>query len=183
MSTTNAIFLDRDGVINQENGYVKSWQEFILLPRVIEAIQLINSSDYLAIVISNQSGIAKGLYQYVEVVEIHQKLNLHLSLHSAQIDAFYFCPHHPEGINQFAINCSCRKSKNGMILQAAEDWNLNLQESFLIGDSERDIIAGKKSGCKTFRVKSGHPIHESDFTPDFMVNDLYEAVQKILKLS
>lgn len=180
---TKAIFLDRDGVINQEAGYVKNWQEFKLLPRVVDALQILHLSDFIVIVISNQSGIAKGLYQYDEVLNIHQNLNLLLSPQQAKIDAFYFCPHHPEGINEYGVDCSCRKPKNGMILQAAKDWNIDLQSSYFIGDSERDIIAGKNSGCTTYRVKSGHALGKQDVSSDFLVNDLYEAVEKILNLS
>jgi D,D-heptose 1,7-bisphosphate phosphatase len=183
MNKTKAIFLDRDGVINQETGYIKNWQEFKLLPRVVEAIQLINQSEYAAIVISNQSGIARGLCAYEDVVHIHEQLNNHLSQSQAQIDAFYFCPHHPEGINEFALKCSCRKPENGMILQAAKDWKIDLQSSYFIGDSERDIIAGKKSECITYAVKSGHPLDPKNFSSDFIVHDLFEAVQNILNLS
>lgn len=180
---TKAIFLDRDGVINQESGYIKSWKELKLLPRVVEALQLINQSEYVAIVITNQSGIARGLCTYEEVIQIHQKLNNHLLQSQAQIDAFYFCPHHPEGINEYALVCTCRKPENDLILQAAKDLNIDLQSSYFIGDSERDIIAGKNSGCITYRVKSGHPIEISTNSSDFIVEDLFEAVQKILGLS
>lgn len=183
MNKTKAIFLDRDGVINQEMGYIKSWQEFKLLPRVVEAIQIINQSDYRAIVISNQSGIAKGLYAYEEVIQIHQQLNEYLLSFQAQIDDFYFCPHHPEGINEYAIICSCKKPKNGLILQAAKDWNIDLSSSFFIGDSERDIIAGKNSGCITYGVQSGHSFDANNISSDFIAKDLFEAVQKIFNLS
>ena len=183
MTPSKAIFLDRDGVINQENGYIKNWQQFHLLPRVIEALQLIYQSEYLAIVISNQSGIAKGLYAYDDVIQIHEQLNNHLSQHNAQIDAFYFCPHHPKGINEYGTVCACRKPKNGMILEAAKDFNIDLKSSYFIGDSERDILAGKNSGCTTYQVKTGHPIDIANNSSDFIVEDLYEAVQKILKLS
>ena len=178
-----AIFLDRDGVINLEVGYVKSWEEFKLLPRVVESIQLINQSEYVAIVISNQSGIAKGLYSFDDVVKIHQKLNEYLLPFQARIDSFYFCPHHPEGINEYALVCSCRKPKNGLILQAAKDRNINLASSFFIGDSERDMIAGKDSGCITYAVQTGHDFDPKNISSDFIAKDLFEAVQKILNLS
>lgn len=183
MQKSKAIFLDRDGVINQEKGYIKSWERFKLLPRVVEAIQLINQSEYVAIVISNQSGIAKGLYSFDDVIQIHQQLNEHLLPFQARIDAFCFCPHHPEGINEYALVCSCRKPKNGLILQAAKDWNIDLASSFFIGDSERDMIAGKNSGCTTYAVQTGHDFDPKNISSDFIAKDLFEAVQKILNLS
>src|SRR5690606_12200396 len=150
---------------------------------VIEAIRLINSSGFLAIIITNQSGIAKGLYSAADVNQIHQQINNTLASSQAQIDAFYFCPHHPEGINEYGIKCTCRKPLNGMILQAAKDFNIDLSASYFVGDSERDILAGKNSGCTTFRVQSGHPIDFENNSSDFVVEDIYEAIQKILLLS
>ncbi len=183
MSVNKAIFLDRDGVINRERGYVKSWANFELFPWTVEALKLIRASEYLPVVITNQSGIAKGLYSVEDVRLIHQKLNLVLEKHNAEIERFYFCPHHPQGsVKEYSIKCLCRKPSNGLVLQAAADLNISLKDSFFIGDSERDIIAGKRSGCTTYGVKTGHGFDDARILPDFLCDNLLDAAKSILSL-
>lgn len=176
-----AIFLDRDGVINKEKGYITSWADFELLPNTLKALQLIQQSEYLSIVITNQSGIAKGLYTEAELMHIHEQLNRQLSEAAVEIDAFYFCPHHVDGIiKEYTKVCDCKKPNNGLILKAAQDYNINLEASYLIGDSERDVFAGNQSGCTTFGVKTGHGATTQHQQADFVVKDILEAVQTIL---
>lgn len=179
-----AFFLDRDGVLNLEDGYVRSWEEFSWLPEVVEALQLIKKNGYLIIVITNQSGIAKGLYTEDDVQEIHQKMNEFLLSHQVQIDDFYFCPHHPQGeLQKYSFLCKCRKPLPGMISQAVEDHHIDFASSYLIGDSDRDIRAGQALGLKTVRVQSGHPWLEGDVQPTFIAKNLLNAVKIVLGLS
>jgi mannose-1-phosphate guanylyltransferase / phosphomannomutase len=153
-----AIFLDRDGVINYDYGNIHKKENFKLLPGVIEAIKKINSSEYLAIVITNQPVIAKGLCNFEELEEIHKKMETLLGNENAKLDKIYFCPHHPERgfegeVIELKIKCDCRKPEIGMILNAKSDFNIDLKKSFIIGDSERDILAGFKSGLNPILVK------------------------------
>ncbi len=149
-----AIFLDRDGTINKYVGFLRNINEFELLSGVVEAIKKINSSGYLAIVITNQPVIARGEVTIDELNTIHNKMETNLGKYGAYLDGIYYCPHHPHKgykgeIPDLKINCDCRKPKPGMLLQASKDFNIDLKESWMIGDSENDILAGMNAGCKT----------------------------------
>ena len=155
-----AIFLDRDGTINKYVGFLSTTEEFELLPEVAEAIKLINKSGYLAIVITNQPVIARGEVTVPQLEEIHKKLETELGYSGAYIDALYYCPHHPhkgyEGeVVELKIDCDCRKPKPGLIFRAAEDYNIDLESSYMIGDSDSDAIAGVAAGCKSFKINEG----------------------------
>lgn len=154
------IFLDRDGTINKYIGFVRSKEEFELLPGAAEAIKLINNSGFLAIVVTNQPVIARGEVTWEGLQEIHNKMETELGKAGAYVDAIYFCPHHPdrgfEGeIDELKIDCDCRKPKPGMLLKAAEEFNVNLSQSYMIGDSEIDVQAGNAAGCKSIRIQEG----------------------------
>lgn len=149
-----AIFIDRDGTINKYVGFLRDIDEFELLPGVAEAISLINKSGYLAIVVTNQPVIARGEVTVEQLEMIHNKMETLLGREGAYIDGLYYCPHHPhkgfEGeVVELKIDCDCRKPKPGMLLKAAEDFNIDLTQSWMIGDGENDIKAGKAAGCKT----------------------------------
>lgn len=149
-----AIFLDRDGTINKYTGFLSSIDDFELLPGVAEAVRSINSSGYLAIVVTNQPVIARGELTFRQLEEIHNKMETLLGEKGAYLDAVYFCPHHPhkgyEGeITELKIDCDCRKPKPGMLLKAAADFNISLSDSWMVGDSENDMQAGKAAGCRT----------------------------------
>lgn len=149
-----AIFLDRDGTINKYVGFLRNCSEFELLPGVTDAIKAINSSGYLAIVVTNQPVVARGEVSYEQLKEIHNKMETLLGAEGAYLDAIYFCPHHPhkgyEGeIPELKIDCDCRKPKPGMLLKAAKDFNIDLTQSWMVGDGENDIKAGIIAGCKT----------------------------------
>lgn len=155
-----AIFLDRDGTINKYVGFLRDIDEFELIPGVTEAIKRINSSGYLAIVVTNQPVIARGEVTVPELQEIHNKMETLLGAEGAYLDAIYYCPHHPhkgyEGeISELKIDCDCRKPKPGMLLRAEEDFNIDLSSSWMIGDGENDIKAGKAAGCKTALIGEG----------------------------
>lgn len=149
-----AIFLDRDGTLNRYAGFIRNCDELELLPGVAEAIRMINASGYLAIVITNQPVIARGEVTYKQLEQIHNKLETLLGNEGAYLDGIYFCPHHPHKgyageIPELKIDCSCRKPKPGLLHQAARDFNIDLENSWMVGDSENDILAGIAAGCKT----------------------------------
>ena len=148
-----AVFLDRDGVINEEVGFCHSTEEFTLLPWAAENIRKINESGYLAIVVTNQPVIARGEMTFAELARMHQKMATELGKAGAYLDGIYFCPHHPDRgfageVPELKIVCSCRKPKPGMLLKASEDFHLDLSECIMIGDSDRDIKAGEAAGCR-----------------------------------
>ena len=152
-----AIFLDRDGTINKYVGFLRNIDDFELLPTVAEAIKLINRSGYLAIVVTNQPVIARGEVTFAALDEIHNKMETLLGAEGAYLDGIYFCPHHPdkgfEGeVRELKFDCDCRKPKPGMLLQAAKDFNIDLMQSYMIGDGEHDKGAGDAAGCKTKNI-------------------------------
>ena len=154
-----AIFLDRDGTINKYVGFLRNIDDFELLPGVADAIRAINASGYLAIVVTNQPVIARGEVTYSQLQEIHNKMETLLGAEGAYLDAIYYCPHHPHKgyggeIPELKIDCECRKPKPGMLLKAAEDFNIDLSQSWMVGDGENDIKAGIAAGCKTALIGS-----------------------------
>lgn len=166
-----AIFLDRDGTINKYVGFLREIEQFELLPNTSEAIKKINDSGYLAIVVTNQPVVARGEVTFEQLDQIHNKMETLLGKDGAYLDGIYFCPHHPhkgfEGeIPELKVECECRKPKPGMLLQAAKDFNIDLSKSWMIGDSDNDILAGENAGCFTARVT------EKD--------SLYDIVERIL---
>lgn len=174
-----AIFLDRDGTINKMVGFLTNIDDLELLDGAADAIKKINHSEYLAIVITNQPVIARGEVTINELNEIHNKLETLLGEKGAYIDGLYYCPHHPdkgfigERI-EYKIVCDCRKPKPGMILKAANDFNIDIANSWMIGDSKNDILCGKNAGCKTALIGS------EDFGEDVKASSLYEIINQIL---
>lgn len=166
-----AIFLDRDGTINKYVGFLREIEQFELLPNTSEAIKKINNSGYLAIVVTNQPVVARGEVTFEQLDKIHNKMETLLGKDGAYLDGIYFCPHHPhkgfEGeIPELKVECECRKPKPGMLLQSAKDFNIDLSKSWMIGDSDNDILAGENAGCFTARVT------EKD--------SLYDIIERIL---
>lgn len=158
-----AIFLDRDGTINKYVGFLRTTEEFELIDDVAEAIKKINASGYLAIVVTNQPVIARGEVTVDELETIHKKLETELGYSGAYIDALYYCPHHPhkgyEGeVPELKIDCDCRKPKPGLILRAAEKYNISLEDSYMIGDSDSDAIAGVAAGCQVIKIDTDQSI-------------------------
>ena len=152
-----AIFLDRDGTINKYVGFLRKIEEFKLLAGVAEAIRKINAMGYLAIVTTNQPVIARGEVSFEELEEIHKKMETLLGQEGAYLDAIYYCPHHPhkgyEGeLPELKIDCGCRKPKPGMLIKAAEEFHIDLEASWMIGDGENDIKAGMAAGCHTVLI-------------------------------
>ena len=149
MKKNTAVFLDRDGTINEEVGYLDSLDKFKVIPSAYEAIRLINESGMKVVVISNQAGVARGFFTEDFVKITHEHLETALRKKGAYIDNFYYCPHHPtEGIKPYRKDCNCRKPAPGMLLRAAKDLNIDLTKSYLVGDRFRDMEAAKKAGVK-----------------------------------
>lgn len=161
-----AVFLDRDGTINQYAGFLSDVDSFRLLDGVCEAVRKINESGYLAVVVTNQPVIARGELTFEGLEEIHNKMETLLGQEGVYLDAVYYCPHHPdkgfEGeVAGLKIECGCRKPKPGMLLKAAEDLNIDLASSWMVGDGERDIGAGRAAGCHTALIGKGKYGQES----------------------
>lgn len=175
-----AIFLDRDGTINRYVGFLRDIDEFELIDGVAEAIKKINNSGYLAIVITNQPVIARGEVSIAELERIHNKMETLLGYKGSYVDALYFCPHHPhkgyEGeVKELKIECECRKPNPGMLIRAAREYNVDLTNSWMVGDSKSDIEAGRAAGCKTALVAN-----DEMYGQDITASDLVEFVEKIL---
>lgn len=175
-----AIFLDRDGTINKYKGFITDIDDFELEDGAAQAIKKINSSGYIAVVITNQPVIARGEVTLEELDEMHCKMETLLGNEGAYLDGIYFCPHHPDkGFTgerpEYKIVCSCRKPKAGMIFEAAEKFNIDLSQSYMIGDGENDIKCGKNAGCKTAYIGEDNP-----YGADFNARSLYDCVTRIL---
>ena len=173
-----AIFLDRDGTINKYVGFLRNIDDFELIDGVAEAIRKINESGYLAIVATNQPVIVRGEVSFDELEEIHNKMETLLGKEGAYLNAIYYCPHHPhkgyEGERpELKIDCDCRKPKPGMLLKAAEDFNIDLSQSWMIGDGENDIKAGINAGCKTVLIGNG----DENYGQMMMVDSLLAFVK------
>lgn len=149
-----AIFLDRDGVVNVDKGYVCKLEDFEPIDKNIEFIKKLNSNNgYLVFIITNQAGIARGYYTEEEFLEFEKLVEEYLKKQGIDIEKTYYCPHHPEGIvKKYAIVCDCRKPKIGMIMKASKEYNIDLKNSFVIGDKNTDIEAGIAAGCKTLKI-------------------------------
>ncbi len=174
-----AVFLDRDGTLNRYVGFLRNIEQFELLPGAAEAVRAINNSGYLAIVVTNQPVIARGEVSIPELEQIHNKMETLLGEGGAFLDAVYYCPHHPDkGFPgeraEFKIQCSCRKPKPGMLLKAAEDFNIDLSQSWMVGDSESDILAGKAAGCRTALIGT------AEYTQDKTVESLLDFADSCL---
>ncbi len=170
-----AVFLDRDGTINEYVGFLRHIEDFRLVPGAADVIRRINESGYLAIVVTNQPVIARGEVSCEELREIHNKMETLLGNEGAYLDAVYYCPHHPhrgyEGeVVELKIDCACRKPKPGMLLRAAEEFHIDLSRSVMVGDGENDILAGKAAGCKTVLIGDG------DFGQDTTIKNISELM-------
>ena len=173
-----AIFLDRDGAINEYVGFLRDINDFRLIEGVSDAIKRINQSGYLAIVVTNQPVIARGEVTVPQLNEIHNKMETLLGADGAYLDAIYYCPHHPHKgyageIPELKIDCDCRKPKAGMLRRAAQEFNIDLSQSWMVGDGENDLLCGQNGGCKT-------AIIGDDSRADVCGKDLKNCIQKIL---
>ena len=173
-----AVFLDRDGVIvHDPPHYAHRLDQLKLIPGYASAIRLLNEYDFKVIVVSNQSGIGRGYYTEEDVISFNLAMKIMLEKEGARIDDICYCPHHPDA------NCRCRKPKIGMLKRAEKKWTVNLRQSFMVGDKQSDIEAGKRAGCKTILVETGHGTEElknNKIECDFNAKDLFNAAGYIL---
>lgn len=181
-----AIFLDRDGTINIENGHIKNLNDFELIKDAGNAIKMINKSKFLAICITNQPVLARGECSSDELDMIHNKMESDLGLLGSYLDHIYYCPHHPESgfegeVKELKIKCNCRKPKPGMLINARDDFNINIEDCWFVGDSEADIGAANNAGCKSVLIKKhGQEINKFNYKPTITKKNIYDAVKYIL---
>ncbi|MDR1659193.1 MAG: D-glycero-beta-D-manno-heptose 1,7-bisphosphate 7-phosphatase [Desulfovibrio sp.] len=176
---SRAIFLDRDGTLNRETGYLHDWSDWQWLPGVPETLALLGHHSYKLVVVTNQSGLARGLYGAEAVSRLHEHMNRDLAARNGIINAFYHCPHHPD----FTGPCACRKPQPGMLLRAAAEMSLNLAQSWMIGDKALDVEAGLAAGCRSVLVRTGYGRREEGNVPAFIhvADDLAAAAAHILR--
>lgn len=184
-----AVFLDRDGTVSEEVSYISDPNMLRLLPRAAEAIRLINESGFLTVIVTNQSGIARGYFTEDVLKEIHNRMELLLKGEGGHIDKIYYCPHHPEvGLPEYVLDCDCRKPGTGMIDAAAKDLNIDVGSSYVVGDKIIDIELAHKAGARGILVMTGYGREELKSLnserrvwPDHIADDLYDAVKWILR--
>lgn len=187
MEKKKAIFLDRDGTLNRDVGYVTHLDDYELLPRAGDAVKKINDAGFLAILVTNQAGVARGYFAESMIKKVHEKLQKELELKDANLDAIYYCPHVPLGSeNLFSKDCEMRKPKPGMILKASNEYNIDLTQSFMIGDKFSDLESGWSAGCRSALVLTGYGRGEFETNnkkwlrePDYVAEDVYHAIELI----
>ncbi len=167
-----AVFLDRDGTIIYDRGYLRDPEQVQLLPGAGEALSRLRKEGFYLVLVSNQSGIGRGLMTSEDLKQVHRRLVTLLAKHSVRLDGVYYCPHAPwEG-------CICRKPAPGMLLRAADELGINLTGSFMVGDKSEDIEAGKRAGCRTILIGTGQNV--LDLTPDYLATSWTEVTHHIL---
>lgn len=200
MTAERAVLLDRDGVLIADVGHLTSPDQIRVLPRVPEALRRLRAAGWRLIVATNQSVVARGRITEAQLREIHRVLLEALRARGAEIDAVYYCPHHPAGaVAEYRRACDCRKPGPGMLLRAAREWRLDLSQSVVVGDAPSDIEAGRRAGCRTVLIGSGEGVGPArgrrtraaarppqdapgapDAAPDHVARDLWEAASWIL---
>jgi len=177
-----AVFLDRDGTINVEKEYLYLIKDFEFIPGAPEAIQLLNQAEIMVVVVTNQSGVARGYYTEDDVINLHRHIACKLEPYRAHVDAWLYCPHHPSGRGSYALPCNCRKPLPGMLQEAALKHGIDLESSTIIGDKIADIEAGMAAGCHTILVRTGYGSEdEQSVGPKTVVcDDILSAVKYLL---
>lgn len=177
-----AVFLDRDGTINVEKEYLHRAEDFEFIPGAPQAIRLLNDAGFCVVVVTNQSGVARGYYDEAAVERLHRYMDNELDRLGAWVDAYYFCPHHP-GHGNGGGQCACRKPLPGMLVQAAKDLGIDLTASWIIGDKLADVEAGLRAGCRPLLVRTGYGADEEARLPREAAAhaDILTAVRAILR--
>ena len=185
--TKPAVFLDRDGTLLEEAGYLDRLERLVFFPYTIDAVRLLNRAGFTVVVVTNQAGIARGIFKESFVAEAHRHVADRLAAGGARVDGFYYCPHHPEAVvEEFRRDCDCRKPKPGMLTRAAADLDLALDRSFVVGDRWHDLEAGQQVGARTLLVRTGYGRTEEaspkpHVRPSAVADNVIEAVSWILR--
>lgn len=170
-----AVFLDRDGVLTEEKGYITSLENLNIFPYASECVRQIHAKGYYAIVVTNQSAVARGMLSETELLKMNEYL-----IKRTGVDAVYYCPHHPEGkVAEYKRKCSCRKPGVGMFEMADRDFGIDMQKSYMVGDRSSDIMAGQIAGIRTILLKSGYEMTklEDGVIPDHIMDDLRDVIK------
>jgi D-glycero-D-manno-heptose 1,7-bisphosphate phosphatase len=183
-----AVFIDRDGTINEQMGYINHISRFMLLPGTAEGIRLLNDHGYLVIIVSNQSGVARGYFPMDLVNEVHDHMRVLLERDNARVDGIFFCPHYPKGkLPEYNRVCECRKPKTGLIKMACRDFDIDMANSYVIGDRCTDIELARNAGLKGILVKTGYGLGDLEyvfphlpFKPFHVADDLLDAAKWIV---
>jgi len=184
-----AVFLDRDGVLIRDTDYVRTLEEVELIPGAAAAVRALNDAGFVVVVVTNQSGVARGIFDESLVHQVHELIVNQIQQEAeAYIDRFEYCPHHAtHGLGEYLLDCECRKPKPGMLLRAATALNINLAQSWMVGDRRTDLEAGSAAGCKTILVRTGSPLAQRLDDPALNLisiePSIHEAVAYILSHS
>jgi len=187
--TRPAVFLDRDGTIIEDVGYLRDLSQIDVLPWAADAIRQLNEAGFAVVVITNQSGVARGYFDEAHVQATHRALDAALAPHRARIEAYYYCPHYPKSSDaRYGVECDCRKPASGLLRRAAVDLGIDLTRSWMVGDWWRDVQAGMGASTRTILIRTGrsdaHRVAPPDAPqPDAILNDLMEAAGWILRSS
>jgi D-glycero-D-manno-heptose 1,7-bisphosphate phosphatase len=189
MTRQPAVFLDRDGTINEQMGYINHISRFVLLPGVGRAIRRLNEQNIPVVVVTNQSGLARGYFPATLLAEVHQQMEEQLAAEGAHVDGLYICPHHPEAKEEkYRKACDCRKPKIGLLKKAAADLQLDLKQSFMVGDRWSDLKCGAAAGATSILVLTGYGRGDQQYIgpqqeiqPAMVAEDLEQAVDWILQ--
>lgn len=189
MSQHIGVFMDRDGTLNEEVGYINHLKRFRLYLFTVEAIGRLNRCGLKTVVVTNQAGVARGYFKEELILQVHEKLRHDLKTGGAFVDAIYYCPHHPTaGEPPYRQVCECRKPKPGMIFRGARDLDIDLKRSFMIGDRYSDVVLAHNAGVRSIMVLSGYGLGEYEYQrhhwalqPDWIAQDLLEAAEIVLK--
>ena len=184
-----AVFIDRDGTVNEQMGYINHISRFVMLPGATEAIRLLNKNQYLAIIVSNQSGVARGYYPIELVDEVHAHMRALMEKEGAFVDGIFFCPHYEKGsVPEYSIECNCRKPRTGLIEEARKAFEIDMDNSYVIGDRYSDIELALRSDMKGILVTTGYGQGDIDyvfprlsFKPAHIARDLLHAVRWIIE--
>ncbi len=184
-----AVFIDRDGTVNEQMGYINHISRFVMLPGAAEAIRLLNRHQYLAIIVSNQSGVARGYYPIGLVDEVHAHMRALMEKEGAFVDGIFFCPHYEKGsVPEYSIECDCRKPRTGLIEKAGKAFEIDMDNSYVIGDRYSDIELALRSGMKGILVTTGYGQGDIDyvfprlsFKPAHIARDLLHGVRWIIE--
>lgn len=181
--STKACFLDRDGVVNEEVDYLCEPDKVAIIPGVPEALKMLKEAGFMTVVVTNQAGVARGMYEEKDILRVHERIQELLRESGIEIDVFYYCPHHPD----FTGDCPCRKPEPGMFLNAVREYNIDVSRSFMVGDRMSDINAARAAGCgSAYLVRTGYgnrTIANGENDDDVIVAaDLLDAVSRHLKL-